>query len=122
MSRNARQTLITLATAAIALLGAGAAMAQEATPDTWMTQAKSTKTRTQVTAELYAARADGSINAWRAGYIEPLRTHVARAEVKAETRRAIASGEAALINSETYGFNNVAPAAKRTTGQNVAAK
>jgi len=102
--------LITVATiAAAALLSAGAAFAQEATPDTWLQAATSTKSRTDVSAELAAARKSGLTKSWSAGYMEPVRTHLVRAEVKAETRRALASGEVKAINAEVYSFNPAKP-------------
>lgn len=96
-----------LVASAIALLG-GAAFAQEATPDTWLQTAQSTKTRAAVSAELTAARASGLTKAWSAGYIEPVRTHALRAEVKAQTAQAIQSGELKAINAEVYGYQPVA--------------
>ena len=82
-----------VAASAIALLSTGAAFAQEATPDTWLQTAKSTATRAQVSADLAAARASGLTKSWSAGYMEPVRSHAQRADVKAQTVQAIASGE-----------------------------
>ena len=92
------------AAAAIALLSSGAAFAQEATPDTWLQTAVSSKTRAEVQAELVSARASGLTKAWSAGYIEPQRSQLARANVKAATLRAIHSGEVDAINAEVYSF------------------
>jgi Domain of unknown function (DUF4148) len=67
------------------LLAAGAAFADDITPDT-TAQALSLKTRAQVQAELFQARADGSIKVWSTTYnpltvAKSIRT---RDEVKAE--------------------------------------
>ena len=97
---NTRQLL---AAAAITLLGTGAAFAQEATPDTWLQSAQSTKSRAEVSAELTAARQSGLTKAWSAGYMEPVRTSALRAEVRANTLQAIASGELKAINAEVSG-------------------
>jgi len=88
------------AIAATALLSAGSVLAQEASADTWLTASQATKTRAEVAAELQAARANGTIRAWSAGYIEPNRSQEARATVKAETVRALRAGEVAAINAE----------------------
>ena len=85
----------TIATAlfALAALSSGA-QAQEATFEAapqWTIGRTATaaapvagKTREQVRAELEQARKDGSIKAWSAGYIEPLKSVKTRAEVLAE--------------------------------------
>lgn len=62
-----------------------------------------------VSAELVAARQSGLTKAWSAGYMEPVRSHLVRAEVKAATARAIASGEVKAINAEVYSFTPTAP-------------
>ena len=98
---HTRQLLTIAAIAAASLLSAGAALAQEATPDTWM-QVQSTKSRADVSAELFAARQSGLTKAWSAGYMEPVRSHALRAEVRANTLQAIASGEVRAINAEVY--------------------
>ena len=99
---HTRQLLTIAAIAAASLLSAGAALAQEATPDTWL-QVQSTKSRADVSAELFAARQSGLTKAWSAGYMEPVRSHALRAEVRANTLQAIASGEVRAINAEVYG-------------------
>ena len=63
------------------------------------------KTREQVRAELEQARKDGTIKAWSAGYIEPIKVSKTRAQVVAETLAAIRGGEVAAIDSEAYAFN-----------------
>ena len=83
----------------LALVGAGASVAQEATPDTWMDIA-STKSRAEVKAELAQARANGGMAVFSAGYIEPMRSQMTRAEVVAALQRARISGEARLIDAE----------------------
>ena len=111
MTTTTRQLLTVAAIAAASLLSAGTAFAQEATPDTWLTAAHSTKSRADVSAELFAARKSGLTKAWSAGYMEPVRTHALRAEVKARTAQAIQSGELKAINAEVYSFS---PAAAQT--------
>jgi hypothetical protein len=93
-----------LAASAFALLSTGAAFAQEATPDTWLQTAKSTATRADVSADLAAARASGLTKSWSAGYMEPVRNHALRAQVKAQTIRAIQTGELKAINAEVYSY------------------
>lgn len=71
--------------ATLALSFAGAAFAQEASYDYPMV-ATSSKTRAEVQAELFAARADGSIKVWSTSY-NPLtvaRSLTTRDAVKAE--------------------------------------
>ena len=51
-----RQVLAVATIAAASLLSAGAALAQEATPDTWLQAAQSTKSRADVAKELAEAR------------------------------------------------------------------
>jgi len=108
--------------AALTLSAAAAApvLAQEATPDTWLQQAQSTKTRAQVQAELAAARADGSINAWAPGYMERVASTQSREAVRAVTRAAIANGEVAAINSETHDLDRAL--VRRATGTMAAAR
>jgi hypothetical protein len=98
-----RKSLLSLATLSIALIGSGAAFAQEATPDTW-TQVAGNKSRVEVNAELQQARANGSILAGERGYIEPARSVASRAPVNAEAVAALRSGEAEVINAQAYAF------------------
>lgn len=97
------RTLIALATFAIAA-SAGNAFAQEATSDAWM-NVVSTKTTAQVAAELKQARADGSIKAVSAGYVNPIVSQKSRAEVRAEAVAAARSGELARIDAEAHSFD-----------------
>lgn len=98
-------TLAAAALAAAALFGSTGALAQEATPDTWLQQSTSLMTRAQVSAEGAQARASGLTKAWSTGYIEPVRSNgQLRATVKSQTLQAIASGEAAAVNAEVYRF------------------
>ncbi len=97
-----------IAASTIALLSTGAAFAQEATPDTWLQAAQATKSRAEVSTELTAARASGLTKAWSAGYMEPVRSHALRAEVKAATVQAIHTGELKAINAEVYGYSPAA--------------
>ena len=101
-STSTKQVFAVSAIAALSLLGAGTAFAQEATPDTWLQATHSTKSRAQVSAELSAARQSGQTDAWALGYIVPVRSVALRAEVKAQTAQAIRSGELRAINAEVY--------------------
>ncbi len=112
MTNNTRHLLAIAAIAATSLLSSGAVFAQEATPDTWLQTAHSSKSRADVSAELFAARQSGLTKSWSAGYMEPLRSHALRAEVRAQTVQAIRSGELKAINAEVYTFSApVAPVA-----------
>jgi hypothetical protein len=115
MTTTTRQVFTIAAIAAASLLSAGTAFAQEATPDTWLQTAQSIKTRADVSTELFAARKSGLTKAWSAGYMEPVRSHALRAEIKAQTAQAIASGELKAINAEVYSFS-------RAPAQTLAAK
>lgn len=97
---------------AFALTAATSAFAQEATSDDWM-NASATKSRAQVQAELAQARQDGTIRAWSAGYMEPVKVSKTRAEVVAATLAARQSGEVAAINGEAYRFDSPAVTAVR---------
>lgn len=101
---HTRQILTVAAIATASLLSAGAALAQEATPDTWL-QLQSTKSRADVSAELFAARKSGLTKSWSAGYMEPVRSHALRADVQAQTARAIQNGELKAINAEVYSYS-----------------
>lgn len=98
-----------VAITATALLSAGSVFAQEATPDTWMNAGLSGKSRADVSTELAAARKSGLTRSWSAGYLEPVQSHLVRAQVKATTLQAINSGELKAINAEVYSFSPVAP-------------
>jgi hypothetical protein len=104
-------TIRFIAAAAIATLGS-AAFAQEATPDTWISGAKATKSIEQVKAELTQARKDGSIKSGSANYDYVGRTQAtkSRDQVKAELAAAQASGEYAALNREAADFRSVPPA------------
>ena len=93
---------------ALTAAAAGSALAQEATPDTWL-QTTSTLSRADVATELAAARASGLTRAWSAGYIEPLRSQALRSAVQAQTLQAIASGELKAINAEAGGAAPMSP-------------
>jgi Domain of unknown function (DUF4148) len=93
---------------ALTAAAAGSALAQEATADSWLQAAQSTKSRADVGAELSAARQSGLTKAWAEGYIEPVRSPALRAEVQARTLQAIQSGELKAINSEVYGHGHTA--------------
>ena len=102
------KSIVTIVTiAAAALLSAGSVLAQEATPDTWMNAGLSGKTRAEVSTELAAARKSGLTKSWSAGYIEPVQSHLMRAQVESTTQQAINSGEVKAINAEVYSFTPV---------------
>jgi hypothetical protein len=87
-----------IAVAILAVFGT-AAIAQEATPDTWM-NVSAEKSRAQVQAELAQARADGTIKATSVGYLPRLQSTKTREQVRAELLAARESGEYAAINAE----------------------
>ncbi len=93
--------------AAIALtFAASAAVAQEATYD-YPQQITSQKTRAAVIAEVEQARADGTLQLNRevdSLHRKPFVSTLTRAEVKARTLAAIASGEVAYLNRENNDF------------------
>lgn len=103
-STTTKQILTVASIAALSLLGAGSAFAQEATPDTWLQTTQSTKSRADVRTELAGARQSGATQSWSNGYIDPVRSQALRAEVKAQTVQAIQSGEARSINAEVYSY------------------
>ena len=100
-----------LAASMFALLAAGTANAQ-VYGDTGgynvpELQAKSTKTRAQVQAELAQARANGELSTHAEGYDFAARQATAstktREEVRAEAARALKSGEASAFGNYTRG-------------------
>jgi hypothetical protein len=91
--------LPSLATVAL-VFAAGASLAQEATPDTWLNGVHSTQTRAQVQAEAARARAAGEMKVLRSGYIAPVVNPALRTQVAADLQRARANGELARINAE----------------------
>lgn len=111
-----RKSLLSLATVAVALIGSGAAFAQEATSDAWM-QAAATKSRAQVYAELQQARKDGTIRAWSAGYNNPVLTSAPRAAVQAEALAARRNGNGYDVEAHAF-----APVQGRTASTVLAGK
>ena len=106
------RNILALATFAIAA-ASGSAFAQEATSDAWM-NAASTKTRADVMAELKQARADGSIKAVSAGYLNPIVSQKSRADVRAEVLAAARSGELERLDAEAYAFDGQRAPAQAT--------
>jgi hypothetical protein len=102
------KTLIAVATALAALSSSPAVLAQEATPDTWISAAASTKSRADVTAEFLAARQNGGLRYARAGYIESSAASAQRDAVRAEATAALRSGEIARLNAEVPALNSPA--------------
>lgn len=100
------------AIALLSLAAAGAAFADDITPDTTASQVfTTTKSRAQVQSELFAARADGSIKVWSTSY-NPLT--VAKS---VKTRDEVRATRDSAYNSTWYGedsgsfaLNRVAPA------------
>jgi len=93
-----------LTVAALMFAVAGAAFADDITPDTYRDTVAS-KSRAQVQAEREQAKRDGTINAWSFRY-NPLsfsKSLKTRADVVAELQAAQASGEYAALNSEDGG-------------------
>lgn len=87
--------------AALSILLNGPVLAQEATPDTWIS-ATSSASRAQIARELAQAERDGTIHAVSIGYDFVKHSHtgtLTRAEVRAQLDAARASGELASIDS-----------------------
>jgi hypothetical protein len=101
-----RSLTLTLAVAALAVFSAGAALADDPTPD-HSAQVVSQKTRAQVANELAQAKRDGSAKAWSFSYQNKLQNLVpserSRAEVKSEVLAARASGELNAFVGEDSG-------------------
>ena len=113
----------TYAVAAQMLAAAGAALADDPTPDTYRDTA-ATKTRLQVQAEREQAKRDGSIKVWSISY-NPLtvtRSLKTREQVVAELKAAQASGEYAALNAEDGGATFQAQAQGTAARHRVAAK
>ena len=85
-----------------ATLGA-AALAQEATPDTWM-NATSSKSRDVVRAELRQAQQDGSIVSEAYNFAGRTPSITTREQVRAELVAAKTSGEFEALNAESHSF------------------
>ena len=98
---------------ALALVTAGAALAESPTPDNTASHVFAhPKTRAQVQAELMQARADGSIKVWSTQY-NPLmvaKSMLSRAEVQAALEAARASGELGIYGAEDSGATHLARA------------
>jgi hypothetical protein len=95
-----------IAIAAAGMLAAATASAQEATPDTWISEASSTLTPAEARANALAALAAersqrGGIELTFASEVPSTRS---RADVVAELLRARESGEFQLINAEAPAF------------------
>ena len=102
---------LTVALATVLLTVAGAAFADDITPDTY-NAVPSVKTRAQVQAELAQAKQDGSIKVWSITY-NPLTKLVStktRGQVASELQAAREDGEYAALNSEDSGSLQVAHA------------
>ncbi|MFY9511522.1 MAG: DUF4148 domain-containing protein [Rubrivivax sp.] len=108
------------AVAILSLVAAGAAFAGDITPDDSATQMfTTTKTRAQVQAELFAARADGSIKVWSTSH-NPLalaKSDKTRDQVMAELRDAERDADYAVT---WYGEDSGSFALARTLPSRVA--
>lgn len=91
-----------LIAAAVAAVGLSSAFAQEATPDTWINAATSTKTRAQVVQETQVARANGELDNQRQYDVvdRNFKPTLSRAEVLADLALWKRSGMAALDRGE----------------------
>jgi hypothetical protein len=96
-----------IAAASLIMIGASA-FAAEATPDTWMHEARASKTRQEVAAELQAARKDGTVNATSPTYDFVRRVPATKTlgQVRAEVAQSRASGEYQALNGEAHAFGN----------------
>ena len=86
---------LTIATALIALAGAGSVFAQEGTQDFRATQTLSTQSRADVKAELAAAQRAGTVTVYGYGEASPApvaRSTVTRSQVIAEAREGLRLG------------------------------
>ena len=102
------------AVASVLLAVAGAAFADDITPDPYR-DTPAVKTRQQVQAELAQAQQDGSIKVWSTAYnpFKDAPSVKTRAEVVAELKAARASGEYDALNSEDGGALAVVHAPKQ---------
>jgi len=93
--------------AAIALVAAGSAFAQEATNDGFdAVRGVTQESRAEVRADLVQARAPGELRAYSTGYLPSVSktSSLTRAEVRAETLAARNSGELDAIDAPVYGY------------------
>jgi len=82
-----------------------AAFAQEATPDTWMSESKSVATSAGVRSEAMQQRASGEFARLdNPGYLPAVTSPRLRAEVVAELHAARQSGELATLSAEAHSF------------------
>jgi hypothetical protein len=102
---------LTVALASLMMAAAGAAFADDITPD-HSADVSSVKTRAQVQAELAQAKADGSIKVWSTTYnpLTKFQSTKTRQQVVAELQAAREDGEYATLNSEDSGSLQVAHA------------
>ena len=105
---------LSVAVASLMFVAAGAAFADDITPDTYNT-VPSVKTRAQVQAELAQATADGSIKVWSTTYnpLTKFQSVKTRDQVVSELKAAQASGEYAVLNSEDSGSFALAQAPRK---------
>jgi hypothetical protein len=96
------KTMLTMVLCALAT----AAQAQEATPDTFMTEAKSLRTRAEVRAEAMQQQRSPELRLMLAeGYLPAVVHPRLRAQVMAELHAARMSGELAALSAEAHDFS-----------------
>ena len=102
------QVIKQLITAAAFASIASGALAQEATPDTWL-NVGGAKTRAEVHADLMQAQHDGSVRSSTEGYgfVGKVATIKTRDQVRAELLAARASGEYDVLNREGYAMGPI---------------
>jgi hypothetical protein len=82
-----------------------AAFAQEATPDTWMSESRSVASSADVRSEAMQQRASGELARLdNPGYLPTVMQPRLRAEVLAELHSARQSGELAALSAEAHSF------------------
>jgi len=110
-----------IAALAVTLAAAGTAFADDITIEAPQTTT-STVTRAQVQAELAQFKRPGVANPWSTSYdqFKSVQSTKTRAEVRAETLQAVASGEIAAIGAESNGFDGSFKPAGRTASLQLA--
>jgi hypothetical protein len=99
-----KTTLMTMVLSTVAF----AALAQEATPDTWMSESKSVASSASVRSEAMQQRASGEFARLDSpGYLPSVMNPRLRAEVVAELHAARQSGEFAMLSAEAHSFTPV---------------
>ena len=127
MIMTTRKSLaLTLGVAAIAVLSAGSAFADDPTPDR-VARVPSLKTRAQVNDEMALAKRDGSAKAWSFSYqnklVNQVKSERPREAVKAEVLAARRSGELnAFVGEDSGSFWLTRQAAKQRRARTATAE